>query len=242
MAVKRLTFKEGFLDFWARIYGFDGQFPRTMRDLTLRPGVAAKKFVEGNRALYYGPVGYYFLMITVMILVASILEIDFNDAMMGRGRDIVQTDPTGRQSEALKILSANVLDNFKWFTFTLVLFVSFWLRLLFRRSGYNLLESSVMPFYVLGHFHWLTILEFILFKAFGVDVNQYFIFLIYFFFMGYAAMNLYTYQSKSKAFLKGVLSYGLALVSMFLLLMIVAVVIAMFNPEFAKLVRPEKAG
>src|SRR5688572_4844803 len=79
MTVKRISFREGFYDFGARIYGFDSQFPRTLRDLTIRPGVAAKRFIEGNRAMYYGPVGYYFLMITVMFLVASILGIDFTE-------------------------------------------------------------------------------------------------------------------------------------------------------------------
>jgi hypothetical protein len=242
MAVKRLTFKEGFYDFGARIYGFDGQFPRTLRDITLRPGVAAKRFIEGNRALYYGPVGYYFLMITVMLLVASILGIDFNEAMMSRARDIAQTDPSEKAAEAQHILQGMVLDNFKWFSFALVFFVTLWLRVLFRRSGYNLLEHSVMPFYVMGHFYWLSILEFILSKAFGLNINQYFVFLIYLLYLGYGSMNLYTYQSGFKAFLKGMLSFALAMVGMFILMAIILIMYILVDPEFAKALKPEKVG
>src|SRR5882762_8751747 len=79
--VKRLTFKEGWHDFWARIYGLDGMFPRTFRDLTLRPGYASKEFIRGNRAKYYGPVGYFFLMITLFLLLLSMIGLDFVDYM-----------------------------------------------------------------------------------------------------------------------------------------------------------------
>jgi len=58
-------------DFQARIYGLDGMFPRTLRDVTLRPGQASRTFIQGNRVKYYGPVGYFFLMITVLLLLMN---------------------------------------------------------------------------------------------------------------------------------------------------------------------------
>jgi Protein of unknown function (DUF3667) len=74
MTVKRITFREGWNDFWARIYGFDGMFPNTLRDLTVRPGKASQLVIDGNRVKYYGPVGYFFLMITLLCLVGSLLD------------------------------------------------------------------------------------------------------------------------------------------------------------------------
>jgi hypothetical protein len=83
--VKRLSVKEGWNDFWARVYGFDGMFPRTLRDLTIRPGEVSRKYIKGNRVAYYGPVGYFFLMVTLMYIVASVLNIDLVEFMKSAG-------------------------------------------------------------------------------------------------------------------------------------------------------------
>ena len=65
----------------ARIYGFDGMFPPTLRDITIRPCVASRKYIEGNRVAYYGPVGYFFLMVTLIYIVASLFNIDLVEFM-----------------------------------------------------------------------------------------------------------------------------------------------------------------
>jgi hypothetical protein len=237
MKVKRLTFKEGIYDFSSRVYGFDSMFPRTLRDITIRPGVAAEKFIRGNRASYYGPIGYYFLMFAVMLMVAGILGIDFNDAMMNRGREMVDAPSSARMLQASERLNAFVLENFRMFSFALVIFETLWLRVLFRKSGYNLLEHSVMPFYVMGHFHWLTIFDFLFVSITGVNVNQYLIFAIHFLFLGYAAMNLYTHNSRVKAFIKGFLSYGLAMFSFMLLIAAVTIVWILVDPEMREMIK-----
>jgi hypothetical protein len=57
---KKLGLRTMWYDFQSRIIGFDGMFPRTIKDLTLRPGKASKNYVYGNRMMYYGPVGSFF--------------------------------------------------------------------------------------------------------------------------------------------------------------------------------------
>jgi hypothetical protein len=47
-AVKKITIANMWSDFLSRVYGFDGMFPKTLRDLTLRPGLAARKYIEGT--------------------------------------------------------------------------------------------------------------------------------------------------------------------------------------------------
>lgn len=88
--VKRISLREGWNDFWARVYGFDGMFPNTLRDLTLRPGVAARIFISGNRVKYYGPVGYFFLMITVFLLLLDLLNIELADFLKEMGTTTFQ--------------------------------------------------------------------------------------------------------------------------------------------------------
>lgn len=75
--VKRIRLKDAWDDIWEHISGFDGKLFRTFKDLTLRPGFAAREFINGNRARYYGPVGYYLLMITVFLLWLNIIDLDY---------------------------------------------------------------------------------------------------------------------------------------------------------------------
>jgi hypothetical protein len=240
MDVKRLTFKEGFQDFWSRIYGFDTTFPRTMRDFTLRPGVAAKRYINRNRILYYGPVGYYFLMITVMFLVASILGIDFNEVMMGRSRELGGEPATGGALEAQKRLQMLILENFKMFTFTLVAFQAFSLKLFFRNSGYNLLEHSVLAFFTMGHMYWLTIIDLILTRIFGTGINFGIAITINILFYAYGAMGLYDYQPKVKVFIKGIFSFLTGYLMFIVLITSITVAYFILDPEMRELVRPNK--
>ena len=238
MTVKRITFKEGFLDFWGRIYGFDAQFPRTLRDLTLRPGIAAKKFIEGNRALYYGPIGYYFLMITVMFLVASILRIDFSEVMLARSRDLAEAPKSGTgPAEAQRLLVAAVVENYKIFVFTMVIFMTVSLRIFFRKSGYNLLEHSVMVFFVLGHMYWLSIVDLVILKSTGLRASFVFNFIIMVLYFGFAASQIYSYQSKTKAFVKGVVAYLAALLVFIIVLTTVSLIVFMNDPEMRELMK-----
>lgn len=97
--VKRITFREGWFDFWSRVYGFDGMFPRTLRDLTIRPGKAARDYINGNRVKYYGPVGYFFLMITLFLVLAGMLDIDVRVFLSQNQGMIVEQPPPGSNQE-----------------------------------------------------------------------------------------------------------------------------------------------
>jgi hypothetical protein len=236
--VKRITFKEGWYDFWARIYGFDGMFPRTLRDLTIRPGVAAKRFIEGNRVLYYGPVGYFFLMITVMLLLYDMMGISFVDIMKATGESMPQ--PTA-QSQSQIVFSQKMFqaisDNLKIFFFAFIPFQAFAARyIFFRKAGFNFVEHSVLPFYIMGHDLWINI-------VFGVvyAINGEFYTwsaLITFFYFGYAYSTFMTHQSRVKAFFKGIGVWLVGYLLLILILMLVSVAIVLVvgktNPEALK--------
>lgn len=147
--VKRINFKEAWFDFWARIYGFDGMFPRTLVDLTLRPGFAATAYIKGNRARYYGPVGYFFLMITLLYLVASLLSIDIMDFMKNASNSGLQPEikQGSGQEKFMQETMALVSDNLKLVSFIFVPLQAFCARyLFFRKSGYNFLEHTILLF------------------------------------------------------------------------------------------------
>ena len=240
--VKRLTFREGWNDFWARIYGFDGMFPRTLIDLTLRPGKATRKVISGNRVAYYGPVGYFFLMITLMYLVASLLGIDVVDFMKNSANSGLQGPPpkpgSGQEkfmSELLRLLS----DNLKLLSFLLVPILAFGARFVFfRKSGFNFLEHSILFFYTQGHVYWLSIISLLSFGMFGKFLPAWIVMVVSIVYSCYATSDMYHYQSKIKAMLKGLSLYLMAQL-IFIILMIIAVTTyIILNPEAFELVRP----
>jgi hypothetical protein len=73
---KKLNFTVFLKEFQTRIYGFDGMFLRSVRDLTVIPGEVASQFIQGNRVRYMGPVGYFFLVLTLSLLTMQLFEVD----------------------------------------------------------------------------------------------------------------------------------------------------------------------
>jgi hypothetical protein len=247
--VKRITIKEGWYDFWSRVYGFDGMFPRTLRDLTIRPGFASKRFIAGNRIAYYGPVGYFFLMITLYLLVLGMLDYNILDFMKGTQESMQMQLPRNKLSD---MVQGYIADNIKVFRFLIIPFQALCARhLFFRRSGFNLLENMVLPLYVVGHQQWLSILMAITYKingftAFGpgsggsiyVAISS--VLSVGYFCFAYSTFE--NYQSKTKSFFKALLMYVtsyLLFLAVFTILM-VAVVVAIWylSPETFEMLRP----
>jgi hypothetical protein len=247
--VKRITIKEGWYDFWSRVYGFDGMFPRTLRDLTIRPGTAAKKFIAGNRVAYYGPVGYFFLMITVYLLVLGILDYNILDFMKGTQESMQLQQSKNKLTE---MVQGYIADNIKVFMFLIIPFQAWCARyLFFRKNGYNFIENMVLPLYVIGHQQWLSIVMAIVYKingftAFGpgsgssVYVTISSVLSIIYFCFAYA--DFMRYQSRVKAFFKSLLMYAtsyLLFIFMFTILMLfVVVAIRFISPETFEAIRP----
>lgn len=239
--VKRLTFKEGLNDFVARIYGFDGMFPRTLRDLTIRPGKATLKFIERNRVSYYGPVGYFFLTITLMYLVASLLGIDMLDFMKNSAEASMQQPPkagTGQQ-KFLEDLMKLISENMKLVSFAIVPIQAFYSRyLFFRKSNLNFIEHTVLPFYTLGHIYWLSILSLLSYSIFGKFLPAWVQLIVSFGYFGFAYADLFTYQNKFKAFLKGLGIYIIAQITFTIIGIIVGIIVVLLNPELIEMIRP----
>jgi Protein of unknown function (DUF3667) len=239
--VKRLTFREGFNDFVARIYGFDGMFPRTLRDLTVRPGKASLRYIEKNRVSYYGPVGYFFLTITLMYLVASLLGINMIDFMKNSAEVSMNTPPKAGsgQEKFMEELMKLVSDNMKLLSFVIVPIQAFYARFLFfRKSNLNFIEHTVLPFYTQGHIYWLSILSLLSFSVFGKFISAWLQIIISLGYFGFAYANMFTYQNKVKAFLKGLGIYFAAQVTFTIISIIILVILILINPDMFEMLRP----
>lgn len=210
MPPKRITIKQMYYDFQSRIYGFDGMFPRTIHDLTLRPGRVADAYIQGNRTAYYGPVGYFFLMGTVMYLLSDLLGIDLVAFMKGMNQSYQNFSEN--QEKMVSELYASISNNLKLFTFLQIPILGLLSRyVFFRKTGYNYLEYTVLPLYVHGHLFWLTIVMLIAFK-FGVPNFPLIVSFISLLYIAYAYMTWMNRQPAVKTFIKGLALYVLSLI------------------------------
>lgn len=242
LLVKRITFKEGWHDFWARIYGFDGMFPRTLRDLTLRPGFAAREFIRGNRVRYYGPVGYYFFIITLFLLLLSLIGMNYVDYLKAMQESI----PVDQQnSEFSDDTRSWVADNMKIVAFLIVPFIALSSRyIFFRKQGLNFLEHSVPVFYMLGHWYWVSMIEAMIFYYTGLTMGTTIQFILIALYVGFGYTSFVPDQPKWKAFLKGIGTYFIGFIIMMttaiIIGIIIAIIISIFDPSALDSIRPSK--
>ncbi|HQQ98859.1 MAG TPA: DUF3667 domain-containing protein [Cyclobacteriaceae bacterium] len=236
----RINFKEAWHDFWSRVYGFDGMMPRTLRDLTLRPGLVGREYLRGVRVKYYGPVGYFFLMITVYLLVVGLLGVDFK-LLVGKSRSLVPA--TTEESKLFKVTMEFVADNIKLIAFAIVPFQAMASRyFFFRGRGLNYLEHWVMPFYLMGHGYWLSILAVIIYAISGSLSFNLWLIIILIPYYGFGYASFFPDGSKIKTFLKGIAIYlaGQLLMTavVTVLVLIVILLFAWLSPETLEFIKP----
>jgi hypothetical protein len=240
--IKRITLKESWNDFWSRIYGFDGLMPRTLRDLTIRLGKAALAYLQGNRVKYYGPVGYFFLMVTLFVLLLGILDLDYSELVKETQKSLPFADQ--QNMKMAERATEFFVQNLKLVLFLGVPFQALASRyFMFRKAGLNVLEHSVLPFYVAGHMLWLSIVILFVRKISGVWPSNLvgFVAPIY---LGWAYVNFFPDRGKVKTFFKGL---GVYLVGQLLFMMVVGiatvifiVMLAWLDPETFETFRPSK--
>lgn len=236
--VKKINAVNMWNDFLSRVYGFDGMFPRTLQDLTLRPGVAAREYIAGNRVKYYGPIGYFFLMITVYLLLASLIGVDLSEFVQASSPAADLQQGNGQQ-EINRLFTNWMNDNLRLVTFIVAVFSVFFSWLYFKKSGYNPIETSVLVFYINGHLMWISIVSILIYQFWDVAINFSYSLLATIGFMLFAYVNFYTYQAKWKVIVKGLLSYLSAYFLLIILGTLYVTYLIKTDKEFYEKIRPK---
>lgn len=218
---KKITLTSLWSDFFARIYGFDGMFPRTLKDLTLKPGFVTLEYIRGNRVKYYGPVGYFFLMVTLYFLIMPLLGFNLDELV--NSANGIQIKPGSNQERFVKNYVGFISANIRLFLFFLIVTISFASYLVFKKSKLNLLESSLLPFFTHGHMYWVSILMLVIKSLFDLPLKDTGMPVIQAFFFAFGCTSLYKHQTKWKIFLKGILAYLLGSVFLVACMMVVGI-------------------
>jgi hypothetical protein len=225
---KKLTLLTLYTDFQSRIYGFDGMFPRTLRDLTLRPGKVAAAFIGGNRVKYVGPVGYFFLALTMLLLFMELLSVDLYS--ISKSNILTPASSTQSQETFQKFYVELISRNMRIFTFLLIPFYSLMALAFFRKEKLNILEHSILIFFVTGHVYWFGVINLFLFKFFSINLNLVQLplqGLLY----GIGCIGLYHHGSKTWRFTKGIMVYVTSFILYILFITVASMAYLFSHPE-----------
>jgi hypothetical protein len=213
-------------------------FLRTIRDLATKPGIVTLHFVEGNRVRYFGPVGLFFVLLTIFILVIEWLGIDF--FQFQSANNPFQTSGSPRQEAMLKDYMRFIYNHLKFVSLIIVPITSFWFWVFFRRSKRNLLEHAVLVFYTSAFVQLFMVINLFVYYFTGLNA-MYLISLLSFFYMAYASVQYYAPHYKPpSAFLRSLSANGMTYLTLMVIVSLLIFVYFIMNPEAAKNFVPPK--
>lgn len=230
--VHRLTIQSFLTDLQQRIFGFDNKFAHTIRDLTLRPGEVITQAIRGIKVTYVGPLGYYFVLLTVFTLLISILDIDM-EAFTSGVQNAFNPQPTENITGMQHTLNGYIYGNFRLFSFIMLPFFITATWLVFKRKRYNYMESAALVFYAMGHPMILSIISVLLFQFFQVRGGVAVMAVISYFYFAFVCSDFYP-GNKIWNFVKGLLSVLAGYLFLILASIIISLIVFLLHPELIK--------
>ena len=143
---ERITLKYILRSIVETLTNVEAGFWYTMRALLTRPGIVAREYMEGKRRLYYHPIRYLFILVTIATVItlatgvydlqqSEILQLQ-NDAIGLEPNEKAVANQQKVQEEVKKYLNLVSLLTLPFFSL-----VGFWL---FRKRAYNYAEHLVI--------------------------------------------------------------------------------------------------
>ncbi len=234
--VNRLTWRTVFDDLQKRLLGFDNNFLRTLKDLTIRPHVVIASSIEGVRVRYIGPVGYYFLMLTIYVLVISITGIDMAEASNNLSQSL-NGDTSSEQLAIQLKWNGFVAENIRIISFVMLPFFITGVWLVFKNKGYNFLETSVITFYGQAHPIWISVMAIITVTVTGGKLPLTWLSVLSYLYLTIIITAFYK-GNKIWNFIKGLLALVLGLVLLIVFAMLTGFLLAVVNPELFEGFKP----
>lgn len=126
----RIYFKDQWHDAMYYIFSLDSPLWRTFKGLMTNPGRVGREYIQGKRKAYYTPIKYFILCTAIYFLTIKI-----------SGFDPVE-----------KVASEQIRKNLNYFLFLFVFILPIFLKLLFRKQGYNYSEYLSFSFFLIGQY------------------------------------------------------------------------------------------
>jgi len=158
---KKISFGVLYEDFKERVLGLDGKFLRTIVASLKDAGQLSMTYINGNRRRYVGPVGFFFICLTIYFIVMTSTGNSFDELF--QNEELINqyegdSDPT--QKEIFKLIGALMNEYFKIISLFSVLITGLFLWLFNLKKGLNYLEFLVFAFYYNGFVFLMSLYQF----------------------------------------------------------------------------------
>lgn len=230
MEVPRITWRYLFDELQARLFGFDNRFLRTVKDLTIRPERVVQTVIDGIRVRYFGPLSYYFILITIYVLLVSLLDIDMAEYTRTMTDSLRVSENTYQQNNQ-DALYNSIFSNFRFFSFVMIPFFILGTYLFFINKKYNFLETAVLVFYAMGHPIILNILFLIPLKLGYTSVFTLILTVISYVYYAWVCARFYS-GNRLWNFSKGLLAVMASMILMMLISGMLMIIYAFIDPAF----------
>ncbi|UTW64646.1 DUF3667 domain-containing protein [bacterium SCSIO 12741] len=181
---------------------FDKGILYSIRELSIRPGKSIRHFLLHDRHRLVKPI--FFILVCSLIYSVVQQLVHFEDGYVGYNFD----DWKGL---AIGHIFTWIGENYGYANILMALFIGFWIKILFRKYGYNFYEIVVLLCFVMG----MTMLLYTLFglvevltgwPALQIGANLSFIYCSW-------AIGQFFDGRKKRNYLKGLLSYVFGMIS-----------------------------
>lgn len=180
------------------LIGFEKGFVFTCRELLLKPGKTISEYISTNRQKITKPIAFLVLTSVIYTLISHYLR-----------TDTAYSEPLKKMygDSALYDITIWVQDNYGYANLMMILPITLWTRLFFRKYAYNFYETFAVISFVMGmgmlFFAFEPLLNNI--SAHTFILNETVVFLIAFTYMGWAIGQFY--GKRIRNYIKAFLAY-----------------------------------
>lgn len=225
MSVKKISFKSILDEFLSKWIGFDTQFGRTVIGMIIRPGEVVNSYLQGNRIKYLGPLGFFIVMTTLLLISFDLFGLEVEDFIRENQSNF--GGAVGEEDSKFKVELQKKLNQLmaQYFRFISAIIIPFWaisLRFFYRKTSMNYTERLVVAIYFTCGGMWVTILMTGIFAFSG----QLYTFASMVFVVGYYSYCLNKIYNEKNYFISLMKCLG-AFFTSFILLIIIAILIGL---------------
>ena len=185
----------------------------TIKKILINPGESVRRFISEDRYRFVKPITFLLITSLLFTLVNHIFKIDY----------LTQYNNTSQtQMRTMSQISRWILENRGYAAIIIGLLMAFWLKLFFRKSGYNLFEIFILLCFVSGITSvWMSVVSF--FQGIlhlNLLMGSILVSLIYHFW----AIGQFFDGKKAVSYIKAILSWVVGVMAICIILSIVAVI------------------
>ena len=147
--LEKITLKSIFHETLQVVLLLESPVLHTIKELSLRPGVFVRSYLEGKRKPYLPPVQFFLLAITVYLLFFNFIGEQYF-TFLTHSKNVMELENMGRIGLKVQAMLDDVRRNLSIFYFLQPPIFALMFRLFFSGSSFSYAEHLAFSFYLVG--------------------------------------------------------------------------------------------